>query len=137
MTDNDAVLALNQAFYRAFAERDIAVMDRLWASGLPVSCIHPGWAALFGRGPVMESWTALLSAPEGPAIRPRNERVSFHGDSALVLCEEVLGGTVLAATNLFARESGSWRLVHHQAGPVADPRPTIRPPAGVAPRRLH
>lgn len=121
MTDRDAVLALNRAFYRAFSERDYPAMDALWAAHLPVSCIHPGWTVLVGRDAVMTGWGDILNAPAGPAIRARNERVSLYGDTAVVLCDEVLGHAVLAASNLFAREGGEWRLVHHQAGPIAEP----------------
>ena len=32
MSDTDAVLFANEAFYRAFADRDEASMDDLWAS---------------------------------------------------------------------------------------------------------
>ena len=46
MTDSDAVLAANLEFYRAFATRDLAVMEALWAKTAPVACIHPGWPAL-------------------------------------------------------------------------------------------
>lgn len=133
MNDEDAVLALNQAFYRAFASLDYAAMDALWARSLPVACLHPGWTLLLGREPVMESWRALLTGTQQPAIHPRNERVLLLGDSALVLCEEVLPGTVCAASNLFVREEGAWRLVHHQAGPLAPA--AERPPQ--TPRRLH
>ncbi|WP_448202636.1 nuclear transport factor 2 family protein [Azospirillum sp. sgz302134] len=139
MTDRDTVLALNQSFYRAFNDRDYAAMDALWAARLPVSCIHPGWMVLVGREAVMASWESVLDAPTGPAIRARNERVMLYGETAVVLCEEVLGGAVLAATNLFVREDGSWRLAHHQAGPIADPlaaatEPVDGPPPG---GRLH
>ncbi|MDQ2101467.1 nuclear transport factor 2 family protein [Azospirillum isscasi] len=135
MTDRNAVLATNRAFYRAFTERDFPAMDRLWASRLPVSCIHPGWTILFGREAVVSSWRDVLRAPRGPAVEARNERVSLYGDTAVVLCEEVLGNAVLAATNLFVREDGEWRLAHHQAGPVAEPASQIlsspdRPPPG-------
>jgi len=138
MTDRDAVLALNQAFYRAFTERNFAAMDALWAASLPVSCVHPGWGVLIGREAVMNSWEDVLGAPTGPVIEPRNERVMLYGDSALVLCEEVLGGAVLSASNLFMREDGAWRLVHHQAGPIADPRAILGLPADdELPPRLH
>lgn len=136
MTDRDAVLAQNRAFYRAFNRRDYPAMDALWATGLPVSCVHPGWAILFGREAVMDAWEDVLGAPSGPTIQPRNERVSLYGDTALVLCEEVLGGAVLAATNLFVREEGGWRLAHHQAGPIADPRAEASPPGGDKPPRV-
>lgn len=133
MTDDDAVLALNQAFYRAFASLDYAAMDALWARRLPVACLHPGWTLLLGRETIMESWRALLAGSQPPAIHPRNEQVLMLGDTALVLCEEVLPGTVCAASNLFAREDGAWRLVHHQAGPLA-PAAERSPTAA---RRLH
>lgn len=136
MTDRDTLLALNQAFYRAFTERDLPAMEALWAQQIPVSCIHPGWTALFGREAVMDSWTDVLRSPEGPSIRPRNERVVLHGEVAVVLCEELLGDAVLAATNLFAKEDGAWRLAHHQAGPVAQPRARVSVP-DVPPPRLH
>jgi len=138
MTDRDAVLALNEAFYRAFNERNFAAMAALWAVSLPVSCVHPGWGALIGREAVMGSWEDVLGAPTGPTIQPRNERVILYGDSALVLCEEVLGGAVLAASNLFVREDGAWRLAHHQAGPIADPRAILGLPTDdEPPPRLH
>ncbi|MBP2293190.1 nuclear transport factor 2 family protein [Azospirillum rugosum] len=138
MTDRDAVLALNQAFYRAFSDRDYPAMDSLWAARLPVSCIHPGWTVLFGRDAVMTGWGDILNVPSGPVIQARNERVSLYGDTAVVLCEETLGHAVLAATNLFAREDGEWRLVHHQAGPIADPLVHTTDPVGrPSSTRLH
>ena len=138
MTDHDAVLALNQAFYRAFAKRDYAAMDTLWAAELPVSCIHPGWAALFGREAVMTGWQDLMRGASMPAITVRGERVLLYTDTALVLCEELLGNAVLAAANLFVREDGAWRLAHHQSGPIADPRAAVAPGGTDRPPRfLH
>ncbi|HYG89858.1 MAG TPA: nuclear transport factor 2 family protein [Azospirillum sp.] len=133
MTDADTVLALNQSFYRAFASLDYTAMDALWAQQLPVACLHPGWTLLLGREAVMESWRALLAGPQPQSVHPRNEQVLMLGDTALVLCEEVLPGTVCAASNLFAREDGAWRLVHHQSGPLA-PAAERPPPSS---RRLH
>ena len=49
MSDEEAVLAANEEFYRAFAARDLAAMDALWAQETPVACVHPGWDALVGR----------------------------------------------------------------------------------------
>jgi hypothetical protein len=40
------------------------------------------------------------------------------GESAYVVCGEAVDGAELVATNLFVREDGAWKLVHHQAGPV-------------------
>ena len=39
--ETSAVLAANQAFYAAFARRDTAAMDDLWARETRVACLHP------------------------------------------------------------------------------------------------
>ena len=48
MTDADAVLAANLEFYRAFATRDIAAMDAIWARRAPVG-LRPSGLAGAGR----------------------------------------------------------------------------------------
>jgi ketosteroid isomerase-like protein len=113
------VLAANAAFYRAFAERDVDAMDALWARSAPVACIHPGWQALHGREAVMESWRSILDGPDAPAITCSRESVLSGEGLAVVLCVESLRGGSLAATNVFVREAGQWRMVHHHAGPIA------------------
>ena len=118
MTDHDAVLAANLEFYRAFAARDLTAMDVLWARQAPVACLHPGWTALSDREAIMESWRGILSNPDAPRIACFDERVFLYGDTALVLCEEELGGGTLAASNLFVREDGLWRIAHHHAGQI-------------------
>jgi ketosteroid isomerase-like protein len=128
MTDYDAVLAANLEFYRAFGARDLSAMDALWARHAPVACLHPGWTALSGRQAVIESWAAILSNPDAPRIACFDERVFIYGDAALVLCEEELAGGTLAASNLFVREDGLWRIVHHHAGQIVR-RQAERPPS--------
>lgn len=121
MTDEDAVLTANLEFYRAFTEHDYQAMDRIWARNAPVTCIHPGWAPLGGREAVMDSWHTLLSNPDAPTVACHDEQVVFQGDVAVVLCEEALPASTLVATNLFVREEGGWRMVHHQAAPMLFP----------------
>ena len=118
MTDQDAVLAANLEFYRAFATRDLAAMAELWAKAAPVACLHPGWAALKDRDAILESWRGILSSPDAPRIACYDEEVFVYGEVALVLCEEELEGGTLAASNLFVREDEVWRLAHHHAGQI-------------------
>ncbi len=33
-----------------------------------------------------------------------------------MVCYEVIGENVLAATNVFVQEAGAWKLAHHHAG---------------------
>jgi ketosteroid isomerase-like protein len=127
MTDADAVLAANLEFYRAFTTRDIGAMEALWAQRAPVACLHPGWAALNEREEILDSWRNILSNPNSPRIACYDEQVLLYGDVALVLCEEELEGGTLAASNLFVREDGVWRLAHHHAGQIVRRQAERRP----------
>ena len=117
MSEREAVLFANDAFYLCFAGEDVHSMDRLWASNAPVTCIHPGWEALYGREEVLESWRSII-AGGAPNIRCREPEVSIYGDFANVICYEEMDGGHLIATNTFVREAGQWKMVHHQAGPT-------------------
>lgn len=117
--DLAGVLAVNAAFYTAFAARDGATMERLWAERHPVACVHPGWPPLLGRAAVIESWQRILANPQAPKIRCFRERALLYGSVALVICHEILEEGLLVATNTFVREGGLWRLAHHQSSPVA------------------
>ncbi len=121
MTEHAAVLFANEAFYTAFATRDLDAMESVWANRSNVCCIHPGWSALSGRDQVMSSWRAILSSSESPEITFAHPRVSVYEGLATVVCYEVLNDGFLVATNLFVKENGSWKIVHHQAGPTDGP----------------
>jgi hypothetical protein len=132
MSDTDAVLFANEAFYQAFADRDLKAMEEIWSRAAPVSCIHPGWAPLFGRNEVMTSWAAIISAPGAPDIACRGARAQVYGAAASVVCFEQLGREFLIATNVFVREDRVWRIVHHQAGPTSgEPAAADDPPPAV------
>jgi ketosteroid isomerase-like protein len=119
MGDEEQVLAANAEFYRAFAARDTAAMYALWAVRTPVACIHPGWRALRGREAVLASWRDILGGAGAPAIRCADAAAHVLGDAAFVTCTERLPGVELVATNLFVREDGAWKMVHHHASGMA------------------
>jgi hypothetical protein len=119
MSNDLDVLAANAAFYRAFADHDADAMDTLWAQRDAVACIHPGWQALHGRDEVMASWRSILDGPDAPEISCSHAAVYANDEVAFVICVEQLQGGTLAATNVFVREAGEWRMVHHHAGPIA------------------
>lgn len=118
-----ALLFANEAFYSAFAARDSAAMRKLWAKDAPVACIHPGWPPLFGREAVLDSWARIMENPASPAVEISGAKAITHGDTGIVFCYEKIEDTYLIATNTFVREGRHWKLVHHQAGPVATPPP--------------
>jgi ketosteroid isomerase-like protein len=131
VSDQISVLFANEAFYAAFANRDFGAMREIWSSSPAVTCIHPGWAPIIGRQDVLRSWQAILSNPQSPLIICSNASAYVIRDVAYVLCHEHVEQTALVATNVFVRESGGWKMVHHQAGPSpppsADPADTWEP----------
>jgi uncharacterized protein (TIGR02246 family) len=128
MSDEDAILAANAAYYRAFSAGDLAAMSRIWAED-GVSCVHPGWMPLVGRDAVIESYRAILTGQNRVRIAHRDDSAIVAGQEARVLCIEIVEDTaLLAATNVYRRVGGTWRMVHHQASPVAMPVEDSEPP---------
>ena len=112
------LLRANQAFYEAFATRDIEAMDELWARGLPVACVHPGWPALYGREEVISSWRSILLGNAAPRVACEEPQAAVFGDSGFVVCIERIEDEALVATNYFVLQQGIWQMVHHQGGPM-------------------
>ncbi|MSO65504.1 MAG: DUF4440 domain-containing protein [Alphaproteobacteria bacterium] len=119
MSEETQVLAANQAFYDAFARRDVDSMKRLWAERTAVACTHPGWTALTDREHILESWEMILGQAGEVRVSCFDARAVVAGGLAFVTCNESIGNNLLAATNLFVREGREWRMVHHHASPVA------------------
>jgi ketosteroid isomerase-like protein len=117
------VLAANQGFYDAFSQGDLAAMGDVWAKQNPVVCFHPGMQLLSGRAAVMRSWSTILAHPPELPLRCLAPRVELLGETAIVTCYEGAAGhpAHLAATNVFVREQGSWKMVHHHASPIQKP----------------
>ena len=57
-----ALRAVNESYYQAFAARDLAAMEALWAPE-GVACVHPGWPALIGRKAVIGSYRDIFAIP--------------------------------------------------------------------------
>lgn len=121
MSGEAGSLFANDAFYQAFRDRDMAAMDDVWARRSRVACIHPGWSALTRRSQIMESWQAIFANPEAPDIACRGAEAFVTGQQSFVVCYELIGNSLLAATNIFVMEAGVWKMVHHQAGPCSPP----------------
>ena len=121
MSEQDAVLFANAAFYAAFASRDVSAMEGVWAKDRSLTCVHPGWAPLNGRSQVFGSWRAILGDATAPGISVCQDHAVVYGDCAVVTCIEVIKSAqgadqYLAATNIFVKAGQLWAMVHHQAG---------------------
>ena len=124
MSDVDAILAAQQAFYDAFETRSMDAMDAAWEHSDEVVCTHPGWQTLVGWDRVRASWVGLLANNEHLQFIVTDEHVSVRSDMAYVrVAENILAdGSVqgsLTALNVFGRQpDGSWKMLAHHGSPV-------------------
>ena len=127
MSDEEkAVLAANEAFYRAFEKKDIEAMTALWSKGINTACIHPGRSALGGSDKIRKSWEGIFKNTAYLEIDTEIITTEISGDLAYVLLiEKVLqvfqGRRTKAqsmATNVFEKMGGNWYLIHHHGSPI-------------------
>lgn len=133
--DIAAVEQANTAFYEAMERGDLDELSALWLPGedLTVSCVHPGWPLLTGRGEVLRSYALIMANTEYIQFFLTDVGVAMTGDTALVTCTEnilsggpaeegsslgPLVGQLVVATNVFRRTSGGWKLWSHHGSPV-------------------
>jgi hypothetical protein len=71
----------------------------------------------------MESWDGILSNHNEPGFEVKGATVSVFEDTAVVICYEVFQEATMVATNVYIREDGEWKIMHHQAS--ASPPPPV------------
>jgi hypothetical protein len=121
-----ALRAANDFYYRAFAARDLAAMEALWAKE-DVACVHPGWPALLDRKAIIGSYRDIFRNPAQQAVTARDAKIVCSESDGRVYCVEEVGGSLLLATNWFRLIDGDWRLLHHQASPLSASAPSAVP----------
>jgi ketosteroid isomerase-like protein len=135
MSERDAVLNANRAFYEAFQSLDAEKMERVWARDPSIICIHPGWRKLSGWGPIMSSWERIFENVFEMKFELGETDVTISGDLAVVVVEENLtqrgydgiSRSQVIATNVYERIGDAWFMVMHHGSPVIAP-PDDEPP---------
>ncbi|MFI2617653.1 MULTISPECIES: nuclear transport factor 2 family protein [unclassified Streptomyces] len=160
-TDVEQVELANTAFYEALERGDFDEVSDLWldseadkvtdevtgddddrtdesvdgtADGDAISCVHPGWPVLTGRGEVLRSYALIMANTEYIQFFLTDLKVGVAGDTAVVTCTEnilsggpppegggelgPLVGQLVVATNVFRRTPDGWKLWSHHASPV-------------------
>lgn len=122
MTDIDQVQEANDAFYEAHEARSLEAMASVWEHTERAVCIHPGWPILRGWDQIEESWKRIFDGVGRNQFIITNSSTHAVGDIAWVTLEENLvdrGETsALAATNVFVRSDGEWKLSAHHGSPI-------------------
>ncbi|HEY6421547.1 MAG TPA: nuclear transport factor 2 family protein [Candidatus Binataceae bacterium] len=135
MSDREAVLTANRAFYDAFESLDADKMEAVWLQDPRIICIHPGWRKLSGWGPIMASWERIFDNAFEMKFELGEIDVIIGGGLAIVVVEEELtqrgydgpSRSSVLATNVFERVGNRWLLVMHHGSPVVAP-PNDEPP---------
>ncbi|MET9434175.1 nuclear transport factor 2 family protein [Streptomyces sp. NPDC006551] len=134
-TDTEAVEAANTAFYEAMERGDFEEVSALWLDdgASPISCVHPGWPVLSGRGEVLRSYALIMANTEYIQFFLTDVKISLGGDVAVVTCTEnilsggpaedgaelgPLVGQLVVATNVFRRTFDGWKIWSHHGSPV-------------------
>ncbi|MEU4272429.1 nuclear transport factor 2 family protein [Streptomyces sp. NPDC026092] len=134
-TDTSAVEAANTAFYEAMEIGDFEAVSALWLDdgATPISCVHPGWPVLSGRGEVLRSYALIMANTEYIQFFLTDVKISLGGDVAVVTCTEnilsggpaedgaelgPLVGQLVVATNVFRRTFAGWKIWSHHGSPV-------------------
>ena len=117
-----AVADANERFYEAFRAGDAVKMRTCWGNGDHVQCLHPGAACIGGAERVAQSWDIVFSGlPPGTGLEIDVEQTRVHAgdDWGFATCVEKVrsddGVGTLAATNVFEKQAGEWKIVHHHA----------------------
>ncbi|MGW1763868.1 nuclear transport factor 2 family protein [Streptomyces sp. NPDC002073] len=131
-SEAEAVEQLNTAFYDALERGDFDELSALWLDD-EISCVHPGWPVLSGRGEVLRSYALIMANTEYIQFFLTDTKVTVIGDSAVVTCTEnilsggpaedggelgPLVGQLVVATNVFRRTPEGWRIWSHHGSPV-------------------
>lgn len=133
-TDIEQVEIANAAYYDVMERGAYDELSSLWLEEEEsVSCVHPGWPVLTGRGEVLRSYALIMANTEYIQFILTDVNTAVTEDTALVTCTEnilsggpapedgelgPLVGQLVVATNLFRRTDDGWKLWSHHASPV-------------------
>ena len=136
--DCGLVLQANSAFYRAFSDKDIGEMERLWLKDRSTVCIHPSFKPLTGARDIMSTWRRMFESSSGSFQRtwidPCDIQLTVKATTAIITCVEdvyarrfVRGKrrkselvNKLTATNIFRKVGGRWFMTYHHSSWHAD-----------------
>ena len=134
MATEDEVRQASDRFYSALDSMlngDAAPMADVWSHDSSVSTMHPLGGREVGWDAVRGSWEGAAQAFEGGTQEVSDLEVCVLGDTAYTTGIEHVDATIggkslhfdIRATNIFRREDGEWKVVHHHTdadGPLQE-----------------
>jgi uncharacterized protein (TIGR02246 family) len=124
VSTEDDVRAASEQFYAALnsmANGDAGPMADIWSHDADVTAMHPIGGRQLGWNQVGDSWQQVAKIASDGRVTPGDQLIRVIGDAAYELGTEhvalTLAGdsvrTEVRVTNIYRREAGAWRIVHH------------------------
>ena len=124
MSSEDDVRAASRKFYGALnrmADGDSSAMADVWSHGASVTSMHPIGGRQVGWDAVAELFAQVAKLAAGGKVALTDQLIQVAGDIAYEIGVEggdvTLGGHPVVidhrVTNVYRREDGAWRMVHH------------------------
>ena len=126
MAAEDEVRAAAEQFYSALngvLNGDAGSMVHVWSQSGDVTTMHPIGGRQVGWDEVWSSWQQVAGIASGGSVALGDRLIRVIGDAAYELGTENVDATLagnpvrreVRVTNIYRREGGAWRIVHHHA----------------------
>ena len=130
---------VEQAFYEALHNADIAQLMACWAEEDDIVCVHPGGQRLIGPGAIRSAFEVLFANGGVHAVPERVHKIDALASAVHHLIERIRVQTPqgeqtawVTATNVYHKTPQGWRMVAHHASPgLAQDSPDLTTPPTV------
>jgi ketosteroid isomerase-like protein len=124
VSTEDEVRQVSDQFYAALNRMlngDAGPVLEVWSHSSDVTTMHPVGGRQIGWEEVRASWEQFAQLSSSAQANIRDRLIRVVGDLAYELVTEYGEGTVAGqpvsynhrATNVYRREAGAWKMVHH------------------------
>lgn len=128
MNTNEQVRQASKQFYKALNQMlngDAEPMATVWSHGSEVSAMHPIGGREIGGEAVQASWEGVAGIASEGEVRLVDQRIHVGSDLAFETGTERYRATLAGeeiegenrVTNIYRREEGTWKMVHHHTDP--------------------
>lgn len=131
MSTEDEVRRASETFYAALndmANGDARQLAEIWSHGGSVTTMHPIGGREVGWDQVRGSWEQVAKVASEGEVRLTDQLIEVVGDMAYEVGTEQgkakFNGQPVSinhrVTNIYRRESGTWKVVHHHTDVSAE-----------------
>ena len=129
MSTENEVRKASEQFYAALngmLNGDAEALSKIWSHESAVTTMHPIGGRQVGWDQVQDSWVQVAQLSSDGKVQLKDQLIRVAGDMACEVgtehAEFKLGGEKVGGqirvTNVYQREGGAWKIVHHHTDVV-------------------